>query len=110
MGWANLSDDPDYLRTFFHSREARSGGKNYPRFRNAAFDDLAEKASLERDPARRKALVFEMQALIARELPYIPLYTGPKVEAARNDHFKGWIKMPGGIGNLWSFVHLRPIQ
>jgi len=110
MGWANLSDDPDYLRTFFHSREARSGGKNYPRFRNAAFDDLAEKASLERDPARRKALVFEMQALIAREVPYIPLYTGPKVEAARNDHFKGWIKMPGGIGNLWSFVHLRPIQ
>ena len=110
MGWANLSDDPDYLKTFFHSREARSGGKNYARFRNAAFDDLAEKASRERDPDRRKALVFDMQALIAREIPCIPLYTGPRVEAARNDQFKGWIEMPGGIGNLWSFVHLKPIK
>ena len=110
MGWANLSDDPDYLKTFFHSREARPGGKNYARFRNAEFDTLAEKASREKDPVRRQALFFDIQALIAREIPCIPLYTGPKVEAARNDHFKGWIEMPGGIGNLWSFVHLRPIQ
>ncbi len=110
MGWANLSEDPDYLKTFFHSREAGSGGKNYTRFRNAAFDDLVERASRETDPGRRKALVFDMQVLIARETPCIPLYTGPRVEAARNDHFKGWIEMPGGIGNLWSFVHLRPIK
>ncbi len=110
MGWANLSEDPDYLKTFFHSREARPGGKNYARFRNAAFDDLAERASRETDPGQRKALVFDMQALIARENPCIPLYTGPRVGAARNDHFKGWIEMPGGIGNIWSFLHLRPIQ
>ena len=110
MGWANLSDDPDYLKTFFHSREARTGGKNYARFRNAAFDDLAEKASRERDPGQRQALVFDMQALIAREIPCIPLYTGPRVEAVRNDHFKGWVTMSGGIGNLWSFVHLKPVK
>ncbi len=110
MGWANLSDDPDYLKTFFHSDEARPGGKNYARFRNDIYDHLAESASRERDQDHRKALVFDMQALIARENPIIPLYTGPRVEAARNDHFKGWIEMPGGIGNLWSFLHLRPIQ
>ena len=110
MGWASLSDDPDYLKTFFHSDEARPGGKNYARFRNATYDSLAERASRERDQDHRKALIFDMQALIARENPIIPLYTGPRVEAARNDHFKGWIEMPGGIGNLWSFLHLRPIQ
>ena len=110
MGWANLSDDPDYLKTFFHSHGARPGGKNYARFRNAAFDELTEKASQENNPDRRKTLVFDMQTLIAREIPCIPLYTGPRVEAARNDHFQGWVKMPGGIGNLWSFVHLKPIK
>ena len=110
MGWASLSDDPDYLKTFFHSREARVGGKNYARFRNPAFDDLAERGSRETDAGQRKALVFDMQALIARERPCIPLYTGPRVEAARNDHFLGWVKMPGGIGNLWSFVQLKPIK
>ncbi len=26
LGWARLSEDPDYLRTFFHSDEARHGG------------------------------------------------------------------------------------
>jgi len=89
MGWSHLSEDPDYLKTFFHSREAHASGKNYPRFRNAAFDDLAEKASRETDPDRRKTLVFDMQALIAREIPCIPLFTGPRVEAARNAHFEG---------------------
>ncbi len=110
IGWTNLSDDPDYLKTFFHSSEALPGGKNHARFRNAAFDELAEKASRERNPDRRKAMVFDMQTLIARETPCIPLYTGPRVEAARNDRFQGWVKMPGGIGNLWSFVHLKPIK
>ena len=110
MGWANLSHDPDYLKTFFHSLEARVGGKNYARFRDTAFDELAEKASLEEDSDRRQALVFDLQSLIARKIPCIPLYTGPRVEAARNDHFQGWIKMPTGIGNLWSFVNLKPIK
>ena len=110
MGWTNLSDDPDYLKTFFHSAEALPGGKNYARFRNTAFDELAQKASLEKDSDQRQALVFEMQALIAREVPCIPLYTGPRVEAARNDHFHGWVKMPGGIGNLWSFIRLKAIK
>jgi peptide/nickel transport system substrate-binding protein len=110
MGWANLSDDPDYLKTFFHSAEALPGGKNHARFRNTTFDEMSEKASWERDSDQRQALVFHMQALIAKEVPCIPLYTGPRVEAARNDHFQGWVKMSGGIGNLWSFVHLKPIK
>ena len=93
---------------FFTAQRRFLAEKIMPVFDTHPFDELAEKASGEKDLRRRKALVFHMQALIAREIPCIPLYTGPRVEAARNDHFKGWIKMPGGIGNLWSFVHLKP--
>jgi peptide/nickel transport system substrate-binding protein len=110
MGWAQLSDDPDYVRTFFHSREARPGGKNYPRFLSSSFDELADAASREMDMPKRKKLVFEMQELIAREIPCIPLYTRNRVEAARNDRLKGWVQMAGGIGNLWSFVNLKPAK
>jgi peptide/nickel transport system substrate-binding protein len=110
MGWAHLSDDPDYVRTFFHSREARPGGKNYPRFLSSSFDELADAASREMDLPKRKKLVFEMQELIAREIPCIPLYTRNRVEAARNDRLKGWVQMAGGIGNLWSFVNLKPAK
>jgi ABC-type transport system substrate-binding protein len=110
MGWANLSEDPDYLRTFFHSREARPGGKNYARFKNSSFDELAGAASREMDVPERKNLVFEMQELIAREIPCIPLYTKNRVEAARNDRLTGWVQMAGGIGNLWSFLNLKPAK
>jgi len=107
MGWTRLSDDPDYLRTFFHSREAEPHGRNYPRFRNSAFDDLAGRAYGEVDLDERKKLVFEMQELIARELPVIPLYAMSRMEAVRTDRSKGWIRSPGGIGNLWSFLNLK---
>jgi ABC-type transport system substrate-binding protein len=107
MGWARLSDDPDYLRTFFHSREARPGGKNYARFRNHSFDELADAASGETDMLQRKRLVFEMQELIAGEIPCIPLYTRSRIEAVRNDRIRGWVHMAGGIGNLWYFLNLK---
>ena len=51
-----------------------------------------------------------MQELIAREAPYIPLYTRNRVEVVRNDLFKGWVALPGGIGNLWSFLNLKPVK
>jgi len=108
LGWGHLSDDPGYLETFFHSSEARPAGKNYPRFRNARFDELADRASGEMDLFKRKALVFEMQELITKELPYIPLYTRNRVEAVKKNAFQGWIELPGGIGNLWSFLNVRP--
>jgi ABC-type transport system substrate-binding protein len=107
MGWTHLSDDPGYLSTFFHSSEARPFGKNYPRFRNPDFDALADRASSETDLSKRRELVFEMQELIADELPYIPLYARNVVEVVRSDRFSGWIEMPGGIGNLWSFLNVK---
>ena len=110
MGWSHLSRDPDYLQTFFHSREAQPGGKNYARFRNSAFDHLSEQAAGQADLEKRKFLVFAMQVLIAEKVPWIPLFTAPRVEAARTNHFKGWIRMSGGIGNLWSFIHLKPVS
>jgi len=110
MGWTNLSDEPAYLNTFFHSREARLGGKNYPGFKNAEFDRLAESAQRQVDPLKRKEHVVEMQRLIAQELPYIPLYSKKKIDAVRIDRLMGWVPKPGGVGNLWSFLMLRPAK
>lgn len=110
MGWASLPDDPDYLRTFFHSREAEPFGRNTTRFRNTRFDDLAQRAYGEVDPDERRRLVFEMQELIAQELPCIPLYAMTRIEAVRSDAAKGWIGSPAGIGNLWSFLNVRIVR
>jgi peptide/nickel transport system substrate-binding protein len=109
LGWASLRSDPGYLRTFFHSSEARAGGKNYPRFCSAAFDRLADAASQEPDRGKRRQIVCEMQALLARERPVIPLFVTKRVEATRRDAFRGWVPLPEGIGNLWSFLNLEPV-
>ena len=109
IGWASLRNDPGYLRTFFHSSEARAGGKNYPRFCSPAFDRLADAASQEPDREKRRQIVYEMQALLARERPVIPLFVTKRVEATRRDAFRGWVPLPGGIGNLWSFLNLEPV-
>ncbi len=108
LGWSHLPRDPSYLETFFHSREAKKGGKNYPRFRNSTFDKLCELANKEMDTAKRKKIIFQMQNIIARELPYITLYSKNRIEAVRTDWFQGWLPLPGGIGNLWSFLNLKP--
>lgn len=110
MGWTNLSDEPAYLNTFFHSREARLGGKNYSGFKNAEFDRLAESAQVEVDPLKRKEYVVALQRLLASELPYIPLYSKKKIDAVRVDRLTGWVPQPGGVGNLWSFLMVRPAK
>ncbi len=110
LGWSHLPEDPSYLETFFHSREAKKGGKNYPRYRNPVFDKLCEKADTEMDVKKRREIIFRMQDIIARDLPYITLYSKNRVEATRMEYFRGWVAQPGGIGNLWSFLNLRPIN
>lgn len=110
MGWARLPDDPDFLRTFFHSREAEPFGRNTTRFRNTRFDDLAQRAYGEVDTDERRRLVFEMQELIAQELPCIPLYAMTRIEAVRSDAVKGWVGSSAGIGNLWSFLNVRVVR
>jgi peptide/nickel transport system substrate-binding protein len=50
-----------------------------------------------------------MQALLARERPVIPLFVTERVEATRRDAFRGWVPLPEGIGNLWSFLNLEPV-
>ena len=79
-------------------------------YRNVAFDRMADHSKKALDPARRRQLIWEMQRLISRDLPYIPLYKPALVEAIRDDRFKGWVEMQDGIGNIWSFCRLKPVD
>jgi ABC-type transport system substrate-binding protein len=108
LGYGNLSLDPDYLRNFFHSKNDRPRGWNMSGYRNAQFDKIADESSRTMDVDKRRALIWEMQKIIMRDIPYIPLYNPKLIEAVRYDRFSGWVKMLGGIGNTWSFCTIRP--
>jgi ABC-type transport system substrate-binding protein len=60
------------------------------------------------DEQKRKQLVWEMQRILIRDIPYIPLYNPRLVEGVRKDKFTGWVEMLEGVGNIWSFCQIRP--
>jgi len=108
LGYGNLSLDPDYLRSFFHSRNDKPGGWNMSGYRNPVYDRIADESARAMQPETRRELIWKMQYIIMQDVPYFPLYNPKMIEGIREESFRGWVEMLGGIGNIWSFCQIRP--
>ena len=108
LGYGKLSLDPDYLRTFFHSRNDKPGGWNMSGYKNPYYNRIADESASAMNIERRKKLVWKMQNIILQDVPYYPLYNPKMIEGVRKERFRGWVEMLGGIGNMWSFSQIRP--
>ena len=108
LGYGKLPIDPDYVRGMFYSKYDRPRGWNMSGYRNPEFDRLADASRKVIAPEQRRELIWEMQLLISRDLPYLPIYKPALIEAIREDRFQGWVPMQDGIGNIWFFCRLRP--
>ena len=102
LGWG-LSIFPDYLENFFHSRHSPEigGGYNWGGYANSQFDELALGLLSETtiDGARDK--VFQLQAFLAEDLPYVPLFTTPKLDAYRPSRIEfPYTSVLGGLEQL----------
>jgi ABC-type transport system substrate-binding protein len=109
LGYGALSLDPDYLRSFFHSRNDKSRGWNMSGYKNPAYDRIADESANLVDRDERRKLIWEMQQILLRDVPYIPLYNPKLIEGVRTGKFEGWVETLEGIGNLWSFCSIKPI-
>ena len=83
LGWG-LSPFPDYLESFFHSKHSQLEGQNPGGYNNPEFDRLAERLLAETDLEAARQQVFEMQAFLAEDLPYVVLFDTPIVETYRS--------------------------
>lgn len=110
MGYGNLSLDPDYLRNFFLSGNDKPNGWNMSGYNNPEFDKIADASAQEMNRDRRQALIWEMQKIVMRDVPYLPLYNPKLIEAVHKGRFTGWVQMLGGIGNIWTFCELKPAK
>lgn len=108
LGYGRLSLDPDYLRRFFHTKQDKRRGGNKSGYRNPEYDKIADASAAAMDEKERQKLVWEMQKILMRDLPWLPLYNPNLIEGVRTDNFKGWVPMLEGIGNMWSFCVLKP--
>jgi peptide/nickel transport system substrate-binding protein len=116
VSWGGAPDriDPDYFLTeFFHSRRAVKGGLNYGHFRSDAYDAIADAQRAEMDPEKRRALVWQAQAMLADENPILPLAFRHSTQAYNKARWEGVVPTLGsGIGQAyipWTYFRMRPL-
>ncbi len=104
--------DPDELTfNLFHTSTAEKG-YNFVGYNNPAYDEIAAAQRKEIDPAKRQALVFQAQEIIARDQPIMNL-VHPKLTFAYNKEVwdeKTVVDQAGiGIKNFWTFTGITPL-
>lgn len=86
FGWLTTTADADYtLFSNYYSSEFPPGGWNTWRYSNPQVDELLEAARRSVDTEERKKLYAEVQAILAEDLPTIPLYNTIEVYALADE-------------------------
>jgi len=92
-GYTN--DDPDIFDYVFSSRRMPPDGANRGRYRNPMLDALIDQQRTEMDHDKRKAILSEIQKIVAEDEPYINLWYYDNVCVYRN-RVTGITIPPGG--------------
>ncbi|MDX1687928.1 MAG: ABC transporter substrate-binding protein [Candidatus Promineifilaceae bacterium] len=100
LGWS-LTIFPDYLESFWHSRNdtAVSGNFNTPGYSNAEYDAMADEFLATTSLERAQELAYQMQVKLAEDRPYIPLFYQQVTDLARDNIQFPYTETLGGIVN-----------
>jgi len=88
-------DDPDLYALLFHSRNVPPAGANRGRYRNPGLDRLLDRGGALATPAERRPVYLEVQRILARDLPYVSLFTRTNV-AVMPAALQGYRNFPSG--------------
>jgi peptide/nickel transport system substrate-binding protein len=72
--WVGGNNDPDMFEYVFSSKKFPPDGANRGHYRNAQLDALLDRARVEMDREKRKAILSEVQKIVAEDEPYINLW------------------------------------
>lgn len=97
-GFGGLGADPDNMRGAFSSRSKVRSFTRVQGYVNDRFDALADQQLATVDPAARRALVDEMQSIIATDVPMIGLYYPDRYFIFRRGSVEDWFYTVGGMG------------
>ena len=104
-GWsAPVQVDAARIAEMVHS-DTRIGVSNIGGFKSAEADSLGNQIAVTADPEKRKALIQQLEKLVAAEVPFSMLYFQDGIYAYRAETFDGWVFQKGlGIITKLSFV------
>lgn len=110
-GWGGIQPDPSNLLSVLTTR-AISVGRSETGYADAEYDALFDAQRKEMDGAKRQEMIWQMQEILMRDVPYIIPYYEQAAYAYRRDPFGNWPLaqekvMPLYSGNLASLV---PVQ
>jgi peptide/nickel transport system substrate-binding protein len=95
IGWSGRYDPDGNIDPF----ASCDGGLNYSGFCDPAVDKLLDDAKITNNPAARKALYHQAQAVLQDQLPMIYLFHQPWIYAFTKT-VKGFVPMPDGLIRL----------
>ncbi len=78
LTWTGILD-PDFYALCLHSKKVPPAGANRGHYLNAEFDRLIDAGARAIAPAERRPFYLEAQEILARDLPYLSLFTGVNV-------------------------------
>lgn len=89
-GWGNDADilSEKYVNEETDIKSTFTGG--IPGYRNENINELAEKQLLELESDKRKQIIYELQEVIAEEIPQIPLYNTTGYNVYRPAKYGDW--------------------
>ena len=107
LGWG-LTPFPDHVFDFFTTdADSAEGGFNTPGYSDPEFDALAQQFKQAKTLEEARDLIFQGEAIIAEDLPYVVLFTTPIIEAYRNtvsypftttlDGLQAWSGVPSAV-------------
>ena len=95
LRWIGPNNDPAMFDFVFSSKKMPPYGANRGHYRNPALDGLIEQQATEMDREKRKALVWEIQKIVAEDEPYINLWYYDNV-CVHRDRITDIVIPPGG--------------
>jgi peptide/nickel transport system substrate-binding protein len=94
-GYGGWGQDADYLRTRYCDKGTQSGSVSAAAlvygYHNDTLNALGAQEMQESDDNKRKELVYEMQTVLANDIPAIPLYYTMQYDVWRISKYDGWM-------------------
>ena len=77
--------DPDIYRVAFHSSQIPPKGRNRGFYINKELDKLLEQGRREENIEKRKQIYYQVQNIIAEDLPIVPLWHNNQIALVKNN-------------------------
>jgi peptide/nickel transport system substrate-binding protein len=106
LRWVGANNDPDVFEYVFSSKKMPPDGANRGHYRSPQLDVLLDQVRVQMDQGKRKALLSEVQKIVAEDEPYINLWFVDNV-CVHRDRLAGIALEPSGDYDFLNSAFLK---